>query len=313
MALTLPNDYFLKKQNQEFYVVEKAHEDLFFTRMFQTVDNDTGTFMSLESQASALKDIQNKIMSDVIDISEGVEFTDINFSEDTPIAGHLRGKGFGFSYSDLWESNGTLTANLSIKLSKATSAMCFYIDSLIGSSIGDAGAVTAPTFSDWSDDTAIDAKNDNISINENFSNDGFRYKPSDVLLNATRFFQLWRYLSSFDGNAGAVLNGDSIVYGGKTWWNLYDSIDVDKWIALSNTVPAALIEKRVNPKYSFIKQAEMASLKTGNELKDVPASLINYQNYKPEGQPDMNRVLMWCNVGLNVREPHAIMQGTFES
>ena len=312
MAQFLDQEYWLHDQNREFYAHEKAHETLFFLNLFGTNQNETGSFTSISSEVSAAKELADKIMSQPSNYAEGIEFTDIDFADAEPVSGTLGGKGFGFKYSDFWKANGMMTSTYPVRVTKTISALCIYTDILIANALINSAAVAnAPTLSKWSDDTAIDAKDDIINIQEAFSNDGFRYQATDILLANTEYFELCAYLNSFDIKYDVL----KLNWNGINFWNLDNAMPSGQYIALNSKVPAVVLEKYTNPNYSTIQKARNDAKAAGNdaELKKLPDALVNYYSYKPEGQPEMNRDLFWFNMMPNVVEPHSVMVGEFTS
>lgn len=309
---TLPQDYFLREHSAEYYVQEKIHEKLHFLSMFPTVDNKYGEFTSYYSEASAKKDIADGILSEPIPITEGVDFTEIETSDIKEKQGALKGSGFRVTYTDLLERQGKLSAVLPIKFSKAVSAMAIGINNIISSAlISDAGC-TAPTASNmtkWSDISNIDPRDDTINIQAAFDADGFGFEVSDVYLNNVEFTNLAKYMASQDYEYNIhEIDVDNVKYH-----NLGGAITAGTYLALDSSVPAAIIEKFVDPKYSSVRQAELTALKEGKELKDVPPSLINTREWKPEAKHDMNVVDFWFELACNVQEPHGIISGSFHS
>lgn len=309
---TLPQDYFLREHNTEFYVQEKIHEKLHFLNMFPTVDNQYGEYTSYYSEASAKKDIADGILSEPTPITEGVDFNEIETSDIKEKQGALVGSGFRITYTDLVKRQGKLTAQMQIKCSKAVSAMAIGINSVISNALIADAACTAPTASNmtkWSDLTNIDPRDDVINIQAAYDNDGFGYAVSDVYLNTTEYTNLCKWLASqdytYDIHEAKV---DEV-----TFHNLQGGITAGTYLALDKSVPAAIIEKYVDPAYSAVRQAELASLKAGKELKDVPPSLINTREWKPEAKHDVNVVDFWYEIACNVQEPHGIISGSFHS
>lgn len=312
MVEFLNDDAFLHKQDREFYAHEKAHEQLFFLNLFKVNQNETGTFTSITSEVSAAKELADKIMSQPTNYAEGVEFTDIDFADEEPVSGVLGGKGFGFRYSDFWKRNGMMSSTYPIRVTKAVSALCIYTDILINNALTNSAAVAnAPTLTKWTDETAADPKGDIVDIQEAFSNDGYRYKATDILLSSTEYFALCRYLDSFDIKYDQL----NLNWNGVNYWNLENAMPAGEYTALNRTVPAVVLEKYTNPEFSTIQQAINTAKANKNdaELKKLPDALINYYSYKPEGQPEINRDLFWFNMMPNVVEPHSVMHGSFTS
>ena len=252
MVEFLNDDAFLHKQDREFYAHEKAHEQLFFLNLFKVNQNETGTFTSITSEVSAAKELADKIMSQPTNYAEGVEFTDIDFADEEPVSGVLGGKGFGFRYSDFWKRNGMMSSTYPIRVTKAVSALCIYTDILINNALTNSAAVAnAPTLTKWTDETAADPKGDIVDIQEAFSNDGYRYKATDILLSSTEYFALCRYLDSFDIKYDQL----NLNWNGVNYWNLENAMPAGEYTALNRTVPAVVLEKYTNPEFSTIQQA----------------------------------------------------------
>lgn len=312
MVEALPQDYFLREHSAEFYVQEKMHEKLHFLSMFPTVDNKYGEFTSYYSEASAAKDLADGILSEPTPITEGVDFNEIETEDIKEKQGALKGSGFRVTYTDLIERQGKLTAQMVIKCSKAVSAMAIGIDNLISSAlVKDAGcpAPDASSMTKWSDLTKIDPRDDTINIQSAYDADGFGYEVSDVYINKVEFTNLAKYMASQE----YPYDIHEIKVDNVTYHNLGSAITAGSYVALDKTVPAAIIEKFVDPKYSVVRQAEIKSLKEGKELKDVPQSLINTREWKPEAKHDINVVDFWYEIACNVQEPHGIIAGSFKS
>lgn len=309
---TLPQDYFLREHSAEYYVQEKIHEKLHFLNMFSTVDNQYGEFTSYYSEASAKKDIADGILSEPTPITEGVDFNEIETSDIKEKQGALVGSGFRVTYTDLLKRQGRLSAVLPIKFGKAVSAMAIGINKVISDAlIADAGctAPTASSMTKWSDLTNIDPRDDTINIQDAYDKDGFGYKVSDVYINNTEFTNLAKYMASQDYEYNIhEIDVDNVKYH-----NLGSAISAGNYLALDSSVPAAIIEKYVDPAYSSVRQAEITALKEGKELKDVPPSFINTKEWKPQSKHDLNVVDFWYEMACNVQEPHGIIYGSFHS
>ena len=63
-----------------------------------------------------------------------------------------------------------------------------------------------------------------------------------------------------------------------------------EYTALCNKVPAVVLEKYTNPKFSTIQQAIDTAVAVGDKkaLTKLPDALVNTNKYKPEGKPEMN-------------------------
>lgn len=303
---TLSNDFFLRGHNLEYYIQEKIHENLHFLNMFPTVDNEYGEFTSLIADASAKKDMDDGILSEPLDLTEGVDFSEIDISDLKKSQGRTKAKGFRFAYTDKAKRQGRLSATIQLKVAKAISGMCRYYNNEIFGTLSNKAAVTGPTMSDWSDPDNIDPRIDNINIQDAFDQDGYGYQVTDVYLNRAEYVGLTHYLASLDMNFDIKeCNLDGVKYH-----NLVNAIPAGHYLATDENVPAATIEKYVSPEYSSVRQAEITALEQGKNLPQVPVSVININQYKENKRPDMNYVDLWAELAANVQEPHALIYGS---
>lgn len=310
MAQFLDPDYFLHKQNQEIYAHEIAHEQLLFLNLFKTHQNETGTFVSLNSEVSAAKDIADKIMSEPTKYGEGIDFTQIKFTDETPEAGVLGGRGFEFEYSDLWERNGMMSSTYPNRVVKCVSALCIYTDLVIANTLlKTKGTTEAPETSDWTDESSFDPAHDLNLIQKNFYETGQKLLATDMILSSNQYFALCDYLDSL----GIDYNMLNLMWKGVQFWNAGYILEDKQYIALCNAVPAVILEKYTNPKFSTIQQAIDTAVANGNTqaLTKLPDALVNTNTYKPQGYPEMNHQQFWFNMAPNVVNKESIMTGTF--
>lgn len=308
MAQFLDPDYFLHKQNQEWYAHEIAHEQLLFLNMFDTHQNKTGTFVSMDVDLSAAKALADKIMSQPTRYSEGIDFTKIKFTDNTPEAGVLGGRGFEFEYSDFWEANGQMSSTYPNRVTQCVSALCIYTDLLVSNVLKESAGTEAPETTDW-DSQDMDPKHDVNIIQKQFFETNQKLQATDIVLNGNQYFNLCDYLDSFDITYD-VLN---LKWKGINFWNSGNVIADKEYLALCNKVPAVVLEKYTNPKYSTIQQAIDTAVANGNKqaLTKLPDALVNTNNYKPEGKPEMNVQQFWFNMVPNVVNKQSVMAGTF--
>ena len=309
MAQFLDPDYFLHKQNQEIYAHEIAHEQLLFLNMFNTHQNETGTFVSLNSEVSAAKDIADKIMSEPTRYGEGVDFTKIKFTDETPEAGVLGGRGFAFDYGDLWERNGQMSSTYPNRLTKCISALCIYTDLLVANTLKKSAGTEAPETTDWGDASDMNPKHDINMIQKKFYETGQKLQATDVILNSNEYFNLCDYLDAFDIRYDIT----NLEWKGMKFWNSEGVVAQGDYLALCNKIPAVILEKYTNPKYSTIQQAIDTAVVNGDKkaLTKLPDALVNTNTYKPEGKPEMNTQQFWFNMVPNVVNRESIMAGTF--
>ena len=311
MTQFLDPEYFLHKQNQEMYAHEVAHEQLLFLNLFNTHQNETGTFISLNSELSAAKEIADKIMSEPTRYGEGVDFTKIKFTDETPESGVLGGRGFEFEYGDLWERNGMMSSTYPNRVIKCVSALCIYTDLLIANTLQNSAGTTAPSTSDWTDEDDFDPAHDINLIQQNFYETGQKLLATDMILSGNQYFALCDYMDSLKIDYDML----NLKWKGINFWNAGNMLANKDYLALCNKVPAVVLEKYTNPKYSTIQQAIDTAVANGDKkaLTKLPDALVNTNTYKPEGKPEINTQQFWFNMVPNVVNKESIMAGTFGS
>lgn len=309
MVQFLDPDYFLHKQNQEIYAHEIAHEQLMFLKLFNTHQNETGTFVSMDTDLSAAKDLANKIMSEPTKYGEGIDFTKIKFSDNMPEAGVLGGRGFEFEFGDLWERNGQMSSTYPNRVTKCISALCIYTDLLINTILSDNAGTEAPETSDWSDASEMNPATDLNRIQQNFYETPQKLLATDIILSSNQYFQLCDYLDSLKIEYDML----NLTWKGVNWYNAGLTMPDGEYTALCNKVPAVVLEKYTNPKYSTIQQAIDTAVANGNKkaLTELPAALVNTNTYKPEGKPEINVQQFWFNMVPNVVNKESVMHGKF--
>lgn len=308
MAQFLDPDYFLHKQNQEWYAHDIAHEQLLFLNLFNTHQNETGTFVSIDNDLSAAKALADGIMSEPTKYGEGIDFTSVKFTDNTPEAGVLGGRGFQFEFSDSWERNGMMSSTYPNRVTQCISALCIYTDLLINTVLTQSAGTTAPEISNWSSADA-DPKSDINKIQKEFYSTNQKLQATDIVLANNQYFELCDYLDIFDVQYN-ILN---LTWKGVNFWNSGSVMPDGEYTALCNKVPAVVLEKYTNPKFSTIQQAIDTAVVNGDKkaLTKLPDALVNTNKYKPEGKPEMNVQQFWFNMVPNVVNKQSIMHGKF--
>lgn len=316
MAEVLPNDFFLRKHNTELYVQEKMHEKLPFLNMFPMVDNPYGEFTSLIYDLSAKKEMEKGKQGVPVPHTEGVEFSEIDFEDVEEKAGTMRARGFMFKWSNKLIRQGKLTAELQIKVSRTVSNLSIFYNDVFSKSFISAAGLNYTGFN--LGDFRVDAG----EVQGKFDDDGHGFALTDVYLNAVDFRALKNYLVSFDNKfpfTEISVRQDEISMDGVLYHNLQDSIEEGKFLGFDRTVPAAIIEKYVDPQFSVL-QAKIDSIKDNDtisaskkqkQLSLIPTPLVNVlKEDKLPNQPTMNQMSVWAELGVNVREPRSIITGT---
>lgn len=327
---SLDPNYYLRKHNMEAYITEKMHEQLYWTDLFDLVDNQTGEFTNIIADASAEKDLQDGIMYDPAPHSEGADFPEVETGGISRVRGTLAEFGAALKYTNMMINRGTLTQELTWQMGRLVSLMCnFYNRNVPVTVFNVANYFTesnSPELSHWmKNDDTNDPIKDVINLNKTLQNDGWGFEITDVFLNIEEYEELLEYTAAFKVfNDGPNRVGrqdvtfDKITLGGITFHSWGNAVTQGKYMAIDRKAKPVVIEKYVDKMYSTVKQAELTVLdkakKGQKNLPNVPKSLINI--HKLEGKytkrPDVHKVMVWCQMNANIREPHAIMTGKFE-
>lgn len=293
MVQTLPANYFLNEHNREFYINERIHEKLPFLDLLPMVNNETGEFTQFITSAGADDETENPR-----GINEGVNFAEINFGEPSIKRGSTLAKGFKFSWTSKVIRKGRLNANMKIWLSKAVSRMATYYNGVFANALMDGATATAPSdISDWTDDSAIDPIADEIYIIDQYKELDYGFQPETVYLNNKDYLARQLYLKSLDYTPEFELN--YVNYGGH--------IAQGDALVMPDE-PVATVEKYTDPNYSTIRKAEMASLKAGNALTNVPESFINVWYPPVMTKPDVYECFLWAESAVNILESNGVMK-----
>ena len=152
-------------------------------------------------------------------------------------------------------------------------------------------------------------KHDINLIQKQFFETNQKLQATDIVLNGNQYFALCDYLDSFDIKYDII----NLNWKGINFWNSGNVVADGDYLALCNKVPAVVLEKYTNPKYSTIQQAIDTAVANGDKkaLTKLPDALVNTNTYKPEGKPEMNTQQFWFNMVPNVVNKESIMAGTF--
>ena len=205
--------------------------------------------------------------------------------------------------------NGMMSSTYPNRVVKCISALCIYTDLLVAKTLQTSAGTTAPTTSDWTDADDIDPAHDLNLIQKNFYESPQKLLATDMILAGNQYFALCDYLDSLKIEYDML----KLNWKGINFWNAGNMLANKDYIALCNAVPACILEKYTNPKYSTIQQAIDTAVANGNKqaLTKLPQALVNTNTYKPEGKPEMNKQQFWFNMVPNVVNKESIMAGTF--
>ena len=79
------------------------------------------------------------------------------------------------------------------------------------------------------------------------------------------------------------------------------------FLGIDKNIPAGIIQKYVNPKYSTIAQAQLADPQASMNL---PPALINILQFEPTRQHESYGFDIWAEIGYANQEPKGAMTGT---
>lgn len=302
---TLPADFILRKHNLELYLTKKIEPKVPFLKIFPLSDNDTGEFTTVLENLTSKEDPK---ITEPLEMPEGSDITDIQISPLNAVLGKTMAVGYQFQYTDQFLNRQDSPARISAAISKIIAGMVHKVNRVIlGGMINAAGKAVPDDISDWA--TAIDPRSDAIKMRDAFSTnadgDELPFELNKAFIAGTFHSKLQEYYS----NMNWPFNNKSMDVDGTYFDNvknaLNDFADVD-FVGIDDTVPAGIIEKYVNPKYSTIKKAELQ-----NEQKDmdIPDSLINVNYVKPRYIQEPHVYQIFAELGYNSLEPDGVMTG----
>lgn len=322
-SATLPADFFLKRHNTEMYVEHVLHEYLPFLNMFPIVDNPYGEFSSIIWNKSAKEELDDGVYETMHKLTEDVDFAEIEFRDVKEKRGSLSAKGFSFRWTNRLIRQGKLSADLAIKISDAISIMSHHYNSIFYNSLANAAAIKYDTSKGVEDHyfNLNDPRASSIKIQTEINDDGRSMKATDYYMNNADFSKLMEYYVSFDTAHpfhSVNVREKTLTLDGITYHNLDNAVKQGTFIALDSLVPSGIIEKYVDPQFSTL-QGKIEELKDNNTISDskkeerlstIPNPLVNIHKLDIlENNPTMNRMFLWAEMGLNVREPHMIVFG----
>lgn len=303
---TLPADFILRKHNLELYLTKKIEPRVPFLKLFPLSDNDTGEFSTVLENTTSKEDPK---ISEPMEMPEAADMTDIQISPLNAVLGKTMAVGYQFKYTDQFLNRQDSSARISAAISKVIAGMGHKINRVIlGGMIDAAGKSLPNTISDWA--TAIDPRSDAIKMRDAFNTDAttgdeLPFELNKAFISGTYHSKLQDYYSSMNW----PFNNKSMDVDGTYFDNIKNALndfdDVD-FVGIDDTVPAGIIEKYVNPKYSTIKKTELQ-----NEQKDMdlPDSLINVNYVEPRFAQEPYVYQIFAELGYNSLEPDGVMTG----
>ena len=96
---TLPASYILRRHNLEMYLTKKIEPLVPFLNLFPLADNDTGEFATVLDSPTAKEDMDNGVLSEPLEVTEGSELTDVELSPINATLGKTSVVGYQFKYT----------------------------------------------------------------------------------------------------------------------------------------------------------------------------------------------------------------------
>lgn len=304
MVLTLSADFLLRKHNTEIYLTKKIEPELFFLNIMPAAQTDTGEFPTVLQDPTAYEDTENEVMGEPMDVVEVSELTEIEISPLNAVMGRTAACGYTMKYTDKFLNRSDSGARVQLAFSKMAAGIAMKINKILVNQIINSAAVSIPNdLSDW--DTEIDPRADTIKLRHAMHPKDSPFKLTDAYIPDAKFVKLEEYYMSmewpFDSNA---INVDNTIYH-----NVMDSFTgLNKnFLGLDKNIPAGIVEKYVNPKYSTLAAAQLAD---PQKTTNLPGALINVLQFEPNRQHEQYGFDIWAEVGYSNQEPKGAMAGS---
>lgn len=304
MVQTLSADFLLRKHNTEIYLMKKIEPELFFLNIMPIAQTDTGEFPTVLQDPTAAEDTANEVMSEPMDVTEASELTEIEISPLNAVLGKTAACGYTIKWTDQFLNRSDSGARVQLALSKVGAGIAQKVNTVLTSQIVAAAGVSLPGgLSDW--DTEIDPRADTIKIRHAMHPKDSPFRCTDAYVPESKFQKLEEYYMSMDW----AFDSTAIDVDGTIYHNVMDSFSgLNKnFLGLDKNIPAGIIEKYVNPKYSTLQQAELADPQSTINL---PAALINVLPFQPNRQHEQYGFDIWAEIGYSNQEPNGAMTGS---
>lgn len=304
MVHTLSADFLLRKHNTELYLMKKIEPEVHFLNIMPIAQTDTGEFPTVINTPTAAEDIENEVMSEPMDVTEASELTEIEISPLNAVMGQTMACGYTFKYTDKFLNRSDAGARAELALSMMGAGIAQKVNSILTSQIVAAAGVAIPNnLSTW--DTEIDPRADNIKLRHAMHPKDSPFRLTDAYIPDTKFQKLEEYYMSMDWS----FDSSAIDVDGTIYHNVMDSFTgLNKnFLGLDKNIPAGIVEKYVNPKYSTLRQAELADPQSSISL---PTALINVLPFEPGRQHEQYGYDVWAEIGYSSQEPKGAMAGS---
>lgn len=323
-----PAEEFLLRHNLETYMEYAIRPHLIFGNLLPMNKNDTLEFNSVVKNDGVLDDIANKVLSMPHDVTESVDFSDVKVSKIEERKGSFIGFGFRYSWTDDYLLKSNSKINVQNDINKIVSALIIKANALV---IG--GLAGVETAIDLSDITGLSDWTTNQEIKSDFERIAHRYRQitgnkfglGTQYVSDNIFFTISQYANSFTNDIGFKVEEDLITANGRqihNGYNYFDPLVEDPDNLFGNTnfigfgkgaqgeiITPAIIENGVQGKYNTLQLKRDENPNNSVELGgSVPQPVINFVE-TPNLPETWNGISMWMNLGVNIREPQAIIKG----
>ncbi len=303
MVKTVPLKYIMRKHNMERYIVENLEPKLHFLQVLPTANTDTGEFSTILTKRTAAQDLDDEILSEPLPVAEASELTKINISPITKQLGNTTAVGYQFEVTQKFLNKADAEADINNALKKIAAGMTIKINDIILTNLLANANVTPPAdLSNWDDEDEIDPRGDGIKLRNGFRTNNRAFTFNTMYLSNARFMQLEDYMMSID----KPFDSEQINLDGTMVRNVDQSFDDDAsvdFLGMDSNVPPGVIQKYVDPKFSYLRQAELQG------RTDLPDSLIQVHNWTMEDPPFDEKWAIWAELGYSNREPDGLMSG----
>ncbi len=284
--------------------MKKIEPELFFLNIMPMAQTDTGEFPTVLRDPTAAEDTEDGVMSEPMDVAEASELTEIEISPLNAVLGKTMACGYTFKDTDKFLNRSDSGARVQLAFSKISAGIAAKVNTALLTQIVAAAGLSVPgTLSSW--DTEIDPRSDSIKLRHAMHPKDSPFRLTDAYIPDTKFQKLEEYYMSMDW----TFDSNAIDVDGTIYHNVQDSFAdlASNFLGLDRNIPAGIIEKYVDPKYSTLAAAQLAD---PQKTINLPSALINVLPFQPNRQHEQYGFDIWAEVGYSNQEPNGVMTGT---
>lgn len=288
-VITISPEAALRKQFIEKTINKKIEPLLPFLDKFPVVDlNGASTFKYFTDDNSAEDDIQAGKMDAPANITELGDLTKITVTPIQKQIGDTAKFGASLEFSDDVTNENGFVDEILRAIERTTYMMARKINVDHINAMLEFAAAPSISLKDgsWEDSSAIG--DDIISMQESIDQEGYTYDLTNLYVAKKQYYQTKRFYTSLDGK----FNPKDVE--GSTMENIKSWIPAGTLIGMDANIKPLTTYKNINKKYS-------TSPKT---------SLVNVNRYTQEKWPYKEVVDIWCEMGIAVKHPRAILKQT---